>query len=99
MPATEKAAEGICAREGCQNPRQGSHSYCSDCRTETQARYARDRDAMMQAKGWDGGAAAMKADLLKSMSKAHPMGMLSVIEICRWVADTPAPKCPAAAPA
>jgi hypothetical protein len=91
MAATAKAAEGICAREGCDKPRQGEHSYCSDCRTEVRSRYQEDRDEMMRREGWNGGAEAMRTEILKSLRKMNPGGFLVVHEIGKWIEDTPSP--------
>jgi hypothetical protein len=83
--------EKLCTKCG-ERPANKGHDWCSQCKTEKQARYAMDRDRMMQAKGWECGAAAMRSALLDAMKAAHPLGLLNVIEIRRWIAETPAPK-------
>ncbi len=71
--------------------RRKDHEWCDECKAEKQRQYVKDRDDMMERRGWVAGAEAMRAELLSRMRGAHPAGMLRVAEVCTFLSEVPAP--------
>lgn len=76
----------------------GRNNWCAECNRAYQAEYQENRLTMAKDKGFHEGfkkgAEAMRAELMKSLAKAHPAGMLRAKEVLDWIRKAPEVKSP-----
>ena len=89
--STGTAAASLCSKCGT-NPRGAKHGWCNQCKAEAQTQYERDRESMVEARGFALGVKAMRDLLLVELVKAHPGGLIRVGEFATWIARMTLPR-------
>lgn len=90
---TETAAKdsALCTVGGCDKPRAKSHDWCADHKADAQRKYVKDRDDLLERRGFAKGVTAMR-DLLVERFDAVGGGMLSGVEAARFIQQVDGPR-------
>ena len=73
--ATPSNGTKLCSKCG-ENPANKGHDWCSDCKMKTQARYAADRDEMMERRGYVKGIKALRESLVRTFESFSPSAVM-----------------------
>jgi hypothetical protein len=58
------AQELLCTKCG-ERPRGKAHDWCNECKAELQKRYTKDRDDLLERRGFVAGVKALRAELVQ----------------------------------
>lgn len=80
-----------CTVEGCTNPRAKSHDWCSEHKADAQRKHVKQRDDLMERRGFAKGVTAMRSLLVEKFAYLGG-GMLTGSDVAQYIQQAPGPQ-------